>query len=93
MSLIGLSIGIEELSPVKVVELIGVFSKERMRDDINSAIRKTALLIIDTVTASEIGNTAFRGNTGAAQENNSLGLFDKIAKLLYLTFSGSFVPV
>ena len=66
MCLIGLSIGIEELSSVKVIELFGMLSEERMRDDIYGTILKATLLIIDTVSGPEIGDTAFCGYAGTA---------------------------
>ena len=60
VSLIRLGIRIYKLTLVEIIEDLGMLHKEVMGNDIDGAVLRSALGIIDTGAASEIRDSAFR---------------------------------
>ena len=87
MSLIGSCIRIDELTLIKIIEILRMLHEEIMCDDVYRSVFGTALSIIDSGTASEIRDSALGRYTCSAKEHDVLRLFDQLFKLLYLVVS------
>ena len=86
VSLIRLGIRIYQLTLVEIIEDLGMLHKEVMGNDIDGAVLRSALGIVDTGAASEVRNAAFRGNTGTAEEHDVVRFGDQFLKLFELVF-------
>ena len=93
MRLVGSGLRIQEFSSIKIVEFLGMGFKERMADDIYRAIRKAALLIKDTLSATEIGNPALSRHTCPAKENDILRFLNQLFQLLDLLLPSTLITI
>lgn len=93
VGLVGLCIGIYELTLVKIEKDIRIFHEEIMSDYIYRPVSNAGVLIIDTGTAAEIGDAALGGYTGTAQEHYILRFCNQFLKLLDLSVSYASEPV
>ena len=89
--LVGLGVERQHLIPVETEESFWLLHKEGMGQD--GFRRVIILLIIESVYAAEIRDTAFRGNAGTAEEDDSMGIGDHLLKGVIWHKAASFLGI
>ena len=80
-------IRIDKLTLVKIEKVFRMLHEEIVSDDVNRSVLSTTFSIVDTGTASEVGNAALCGYTCSAKENNIFGFCDQLLELIDLVFA------
>ena len=87
VSLVRSCIRIDKLTLVKIEKVFRMLHEEIVSNDVYRSVLSTAFRIIDTGTASEVGNAALCGYTCSAKENNIFGFCDQLLELIDLVFA------